>query len=120
MDAGAAAIVAASISTVAGGFIGFTSSFLSSRQSQRHAQIQATLPKQIASAEYVAFVLFKTLSGESLPDDTWDRYISASFWLPENVRSVCLGVLADRGNVDTLKKAQQVIMRHCDAIMTGE
>jgi hypothetical protein len=72
------------------------------------------------SAEFVALVLFKTLSGEKLPQTTWDRYIISCFWFPENLRTNCLNVLNDRENYNVLKDAQLKMIDFFNALMKGK
>jgi hypothetical protein len=115
VDAGIAAL----ISTIVGGLIGFLSSYLSSRQIQQHSRAQATYPKQLDSAEYVAMVLFRTMSGEELSKGIMDRYISACFWLPKEIREKCLSVLGNENDIKSIKTAQEMVLKHINSMIGG-
>lgn len=119
MDAGIAAILAASISVIVGGLVGFLSSYFTTRQAHEHARAQATLPKQMTSAELIALVLFKTLSGETQSDYTWDQYISSCFWLPNDLRSTCLAVLGNENDIHALRLAQAAVIRYISDLTKG-
>jgi hypothetical protein len=120
MDAGVAAIIAASISTVFGGVLGFLSAYLTTRQLQNHAFKISSLPKQMDAAEYIAKTLFKGLSKAHIDNNEWDEYISKCYWLPPNIRDKCLSILLDKDNRQSYIAAQQEIIRFFDTIIKGE
>jgi hypothetical protein len=119
MDMGVVAIVVASISTLVGGLIGFLSSFFTNQQALDHSRILATLPKQMESAEFVAMVLFRALSGEKQSEETWNQYISSCFWLPTESRLKCLNVLGHESDGQILKAAQEAVIKHLSKMMKG-
>ncbi len=120
MDAGVSAIVAATISTMAGGTIGFVSSYLSIARSDRRARALLSVPKQMEAAELVAMTIFRRLSGSSVHNTEWDKYISACFWLPDPVRRTCLSIVSEPDNETALRNAQKEIIVMFDSITMGE
>ena len=119
MDAGTAAVIAAGVSTIIGGALGFLSSYLTTRLSMRHARRSTALPRQMEAAQHVAMVVFRTLSGEDLDRRSWDDFIASCYWLPQNVRGKCLSVLSYKERQVVLE-AQAAVIEFCDAIVRGE
>ena len=119
MDAGTAAIIAASVSTTVGGTLGFLSSYFTTRLSMRHTRKSTALPRQMDAAQFVAMVLFRTLSGEDLDRRVWDEFIASCYWLPQNVRSKCLMVLS-RKERESVLEAQGAVIEFCNTIVKGE
>jgi len=119
MDAGVAAIVAASISTIVGGTLGFLSSYFTTRQASDQVRVAVALPKQLEAAEYVAMILFRLSSGESISREEWNRYIASAFWLPGRLRLSCLAVLSDSADDSSTRDANESILEFFDGLTIG-
>lgn len=119
MDQGLAAIVAAAISTLAGGTIGFLSAYLSQRQAASSAVLMAQLPLRAEAAQVVFMTTFKALAGSVPTREEWDRYIMHCLWLPQEARRTCLAVLAGKEDTEKLRAAQVAVLKLCDTMQKG-
>ena len=119
MDESIRAIIPTIIPIVVGAILGFLSSFFSNKSAMKQQLKALALPKQMESAQNVAVILFRTLSGETIEEKTWDAFISSCYWLPESVQSKCLSVL-NKKDIESAKSAQASIIKFCHSLMKGE
>lgn len=107
MDSGAATLLAGLFSGVIAGSIGTISAILTYRmargqserqvlendKNRRHQLRQLAMPRRLDASQVVWRLLFKIEQERKLSPQDLDAFIAAQMWLPQDLRTDCLGVL---------------------------
>jgi hypothetical protein len=127
MDAGEAAIIAAAVSSVVGGLIGFFSSYLSNRQAHYYQtealrqefvrdRISNILPLRQKALQTVWFTLVQARLYKTVTDSQIDEYIRLTIWLPESLRLSCIQALSHLNDEAFIASTQTELVNYIESL----